>query len=203
MPHFILNHFCVLLYILITCHLTWSNLFVGYLGFMWTERHSAVPQLRCCRVWFKEAAVCSSRSNGGTKPQTSFHYPPSVLHLYSICHSCRKYSVYLENLPGLTIHTDSRISSLTVSFSLHFSWPVKMVRAWGNLTCNGFNGFTGDRLAGEIILDEAGGLRRDLHWMLGPLGPSIDHLCFRIGICGQKTPRCESLTVYCEQWSIG
>lgn len=32
-----------------------------------------------------------------------------------------------------------------------------------SLTCDGFNGFTGDRLANEIILDEAGGLRRDLH----------------------------------------
>ncbi len=54
-----------------------------------------------------------------------------------------------------------------------------------SLTGDGFNRFTGDRLADEIILNEAGGLRRDLHRMLRPFGPSIDHLCFRISICGQ------------------
>lgn len=40
--------------------------------------------------------------------------------------------------------------------------------------------------------------------MLRPFGPSIDHLGFRVGICGQtaKPPGCESLTVNCEQCSV-
>lgn len=38
-----------------------------------------------------------------------------------------------------------------------------MVKGQASLTCDGFNRFTGDRLADEIILNEAGGLRGDLH----------------------------------------
>lgn len=40
---------------------------------------------------------------------------------------------------------------------------LKTVKGQVSLTCDGFNRFTGDRLADEIILNEAGGLRRDLH----------------------------------------
>lgn len=53
------------------------------------------------------------------------------------------------------------------------------------LTCDWLNGFAGHGLANEIILNEAGGLGRNLHWMLRAFGPCVDHLGFRIGICGQ------------------
>lgn len=84
-------------------------------------------------------------------------------------------------------------------------WNSRWWKSWASLTCDGFNCFTGDRLADKIILNEAGGLRGDLHWMLRPLSPSIDHLCFRIGICGQtaKPHQCESLTVsWCIGWNL-
>ena len=78
-----------------------------------------------------------------------------------------------------------------------------MVKKEGGLTSDGFNCLTGDRLANKIILNEAGGLRRDLHRMLRPFGPRVDHLCFRIRICGQtaKPHQCELRTVSRKQSS--
>ena len=70
-----------------------------------------------------------------------------------------------------------------------------MVTGRASLTGDGLDGFTGDRLSDEIILNEAGGLGGHLHRMLRPFGPSIDHLRFGIGVCGQtaKTHRVSHL----------
>lgn len=54
------------------------------------------------------------------------------------------------------------------------------------LTCDWLNGFAGHGLANEVILNEAGGLGRNLHWVLRAFGPCVDHLSFGIGICGQQ-----------------
>lgn len=53
------------------------------------------------------------------------------------------------------------------------------------LTCDWLNGFAGHGLSDEIILNQAGGLGRNLHWVLRAFGPRVDHLALRIGICGQ------------------
>lgn len=70
---------------------------------------------------------------------------------------------------------------LLVKFS---TFRVAKVQTKG-LTCDWLNGFAGHGLANEIILNKAGGLRRNLHWVLRAFGPRVDHLAFRVGICGQ------------------
>lgn len=70
---------------------------------------------------------------------------------------------------------------LLVKFS---TFRVAKVQTKG-LTCDWLNGFAGHGLANEIILNKAGGLGRNLHWVLRAFGPRVDHLAFRVGICGQ------------------
>lgn len=109
-----------------------------------------------------------------------------------------KFYKFLQKKGKITIHYINPSKHLVYSIKVNSGsrWLMGQMR----LTCNGFNGFAWDRLTNEIILNKAGRLRRDLHWMLRPFGPSIDHLSFRIGICRQtaKPPGCESLTVNCE-----
>lgn len=64
-------------------------------------------------------------------------------------------------------------------------------RGWGSggggagekPTCDGFDGLTGNGLANEVILDQAGRLWRNLHRVLRPFGPGVDHLRLWIGVC--------------------